>query len=43
MLPPNSLWLFTTTPPRPVRPVYDIPPVITRQPRWRWLRRRRLL
>ena len=40
-MPPNTWWLFTATSPRPTRLVYDIPPVITLQPRWRWLRGRR--
>jgi hypothetical protein len=34
-MPPAAWWLFATTPPLPARPVYDIPPVITRRPGWR--------
>ena len=37
-MPPGSWWLYTATPQHPLRPVYDIPPVITRRPRMRWLR-----
>jgi hypothetical protein len=31
MMPPGSWWLFAATPPQPVRPVYDIPPVIRKR------------
>ena len=34
-MPPASWTLFAADPPRPVRPVYDIPPVIRRERRWR--------
>jgi len=34
-MPPESWTLFAADPPRPVRPVYDIPPVIRRKPRRR--------
>ena len=40
-MPHESWWLYAYAPPEP-RPVYDIPPVITRRRRRWWFRRRSL-
>ncbi len=38
-MPHEAWWLYAAAPPPTPRPVYDIPPVITRRPRRWWFRR----
>jgi hypothetical protein len=41
MLPPSSWSLLNGSSARPARKIYDIPPVVRREPRRLWLRRHR--